>query len=295
MKRQFENLRDGDRFFFSHGRSAGEPRPDNSRSQGLADVAKRNVQARSLGAILCDNLEASVLASKTTGRNVFRTVSPRTNQELDCRKLKLGDGILDLRKIFEEAVNEEIQRVNSDLSSILPPRDNLVRLQDEGSGQHSIQPNGFLYNHAPVVHAAPMAKHVVGYAAPDQPKSSPYSYSYGVRGNLFSQSESSSGRGDVEGSYQVNLPDGRQQTVNYHANDIHGYVADVSYSRSAAYPKRVPVPSHGNAHFRNGNGNAHFAARHPPVTHRALARPGTTAGTAGRHFLRRHKPYIFYG
>ena len=117
MKRQFENLRDGDRFFFSHGRSGGKPRPGNSHPQGLPDLAKRNVEARSLGAILCDNLEASVLASKTTGKNVFRTVNPRTNQELDCRKLKLGDGTLDIRKIFEEAVNEEI--VNGEFSSIL--------------------------------------------------------------------------------------------------------------------------------------------------------------------------------
>ena len=294
MKRQFENLRDGDRFFFSHGRRAGAPHPDNSHPQGLADVAKRNVQARSLGAILCDNLEASVLASKTTGRDVFRTVNLRTNQELDCRKLRLGNGILDLRKIFKEAVNEEIQRVNSDLSSSLPPRDNLVRLQDEGSGQHSIQPNGYFYKHAPVVHAAPVAKRVVGYAAPDHPKISPYSYSYGVRGNLFRQSESSSGRGDVEGSYQVNLPDGRQQTVNYHANDNDGYIADVSYSGTVGYPKRVPVPSHGNAYFGYGNGNAHFASRHR-VAHRDFARHGTTAGSAGRHYPRRRKPYIFYG
>merc|ERR1719239_1320720 len=54
--------------------------------------------------------------------------------------------------------------------------------------------------------------------------------------------------GVVEGSYQVNLPDGRIQTVNYHANDIDGYVAEVSYSGTAAYPEAVPVAHHAVAH-----------------------------------------------
>merc|ERR1711887_277640 len=107
-------------------------------------------------------------------------------------------------------------------------------------------------HHAPVVHAAPVAHHAVGYAAPDLAEVSPYTYNYGVAdeysGAAFSQSESNDGTGVVEGSYQVNLPDGRIQTVNYHANDIDGYVAEVSYSGTAAYPEAVPVAHHAVAH-----------------------------------------------
>merc|ERR1711874_650389 len=87
---------------------------------------------------------------------------------------------------------------------------------------------------APLVHAAPVVHHAVGYAAPDLAEVSPYTYNYGVAdeysGAAFSQPESNDGTGVVEGSYHVNLPDGRIQTVNYHANDYDGYVADVSYS-----------------------------------------------------------------
>merc|ERR1719291_680472 len=96
----------------------------------------------------------------------------------------------------------------------------------------------------------PVAHAVV--AAPDLAEVSPYTYNYGVTdeysGAAFSQSESNDGTGVVEGSYSVNLPDGRIQTVNYHANDIDGYVAEVSYSGAAAYPEAVPVAHHAVAH-----------------------------------------------
>merc|ERR1711874_883960 len=102
---------------------------------------------------------------------------------------------------------------------------------------HAVAHAAPLVHAAPVVHHAPVAHHAVGYAAPDLAEVSPYTYNYGVAdeysGAAFSQSESNDGTGVVEGSYQVNLPDGRIQTVNYHANDIDGYVAEVSYSGTA--------------------------------------------------------------
>merc|ERR1719369_1464540 len=62
-------------------------------------------------------------------------------------------------------------------------------------------------------------------------------------------SESNDGTGVVEGSYSVNLPDGRIQHVNYHANDYAGYVADVTYEGVAAYPEAVAHPvAHAVAH-----------------------------------------------
>merc|ERR1712186_16989 len=78
---------------------------------------------------------------------------------------------------------------------------------------------------AHAVHAAPVAVHAVG----DLAEVSPYTYNYGVADDYskaaFSQTESNDGTGVVEGSYSVNLPDGRVQTVTYHANDVDGYVA----------------------------------------------------------------------
>merc|ERR1712021_287092 len=93
--------------------------------------------------------------------------------------------------------------------------------------------------HAPVVHAA------AGYAAPDLAEVSPYAYNYAVAddysGAAFNQGETNDGNGVVQGSYSVNLPDGRVQTVNYHANDYDGFVSEVSYEGTAAYPEALPV------------------------------------------------------
>ena len=69
----------------------------------------------------------------------------------------------------------------------------------------------------------------------------------------------------------MNLPDGRIQTVNYHANDIDGYVAKVSYSGEAVYPDTPathPV-SHAVAHPAQ---IAHSLA-HPAIAHHAIAHP----------------------
>merc|ERR1711990_1392202 len=132
---------------------------------------------------------------------------------------------------------------------------------------------------APLIHAAPVAHHAVGYAAPDLAEVSPYTYNYGVAdeysGAAFSQSESNDGTGVVEGSYQVNLPDGRIQTVNYHANDIDGYVAELSYSGTAAYPEAVPVAHHAVAHAAP---LVHAVAH--PVAHHAVAHPVAVAHAA---------------
>merc|ERR1711988_1216422 len=133
---------------------------------------------------------------------------------------------------------------------------------------------------APLVHAAPaiahpVAHHAVAHAAPldHLAEVSPYTYNYGVADDYskaaFSQTESNDGTGVVEGSYQVNLPDGRVQTVTYHANDIDGYVAEVSYAGEAQYPEAVPV--------------AHAVHAAPVVAHAVHAAPVVAAPVAVAH------------
>merc|ERR1712025_1033359 len=105
-----------------------------------------------------------------------------------------------------------------------------------GLGHAVAHPLAHTVSH-PVAHAvahAPAYGHPApAYGAPDLAEVSPYTYNYAVAddysGAAFNQAESNDGTGVVEGSYSVNLPDGRVQHVNYHANDYDGYIADVSY------------------------------------------------------------------
>merc|ERR1712180_468104 len=92
--------------------------------------------------------------------------------------------------------------------------------------------------HAPVVaHAAPVIAHAApAYHAPApvvvKGVPEPYTYSYGVADDYsksnFQASESGDANGIVGGSYSVNLPDGRIQTVTYNADHANGYVAEVA-------------------------------------------------------------------
>merc|ERR1711970_1279681 len=104
---------------------------------------------------------------------------------------------------------------------------------------------------APVVHAVhaapayhtPVVKGYTESAFPDVP--SPYTYTYGVAYDYskatFNAAETGDGNGNAEGSYSVALPDGRIQHVNYKADGYEGYVADVTYEGTAAYPEATVV------------------------------------------------------
>merc|ERR1712112_441418 len=119
-------------------------------------------------------------------------------------------------------------------------------------------------------YAAPRA--VVGYAAPDLAEPSPYTYNYAVADDYsnanFQQTESNDGTGAVSGSYSVNLPDGRIQTVNYNANDATGNVAEVTYSGEAQYP---PAPAGG--YVAAAPVHAVHAVHAAPVVHAVHAAP----------------------
>ncbi|KAI9552960.1 hypothetical protein GHT06_020845 [Daphnia sinensis] len=75
------------------------------------------------------------------------------------------------------------------------------------------------------------------YEKPETYKAEPYSFSWDVKDeyyNDYAHSETSDGK-VVTGSYRIELPDGRGQTVTYRA-DSNGYVADVKYDGEAKYP-----------------------------------------------------------
>merc|ERR1712241_582076 len=122
---------------------------------------------------------------------------------------------------------------------------------------------------APAYHAPVKA----GYVADDLAEVSPYSYTYAVAddysGAAFNQAENNDGTGVVDGQYSVNLPDGRIQTVKYHANDYDGYVADVTYEGTPTYAAapvaHAPVVAH---------------AVHAPVAHAVHAAPVLAHGIA---------------
>merc|ERR1712098_95999 len=59
-------------------------------------------------------------------------------------------------------------------------------------------------------------------------------------GNAFAKTETQNDLGQVQGSYKVNLPDGRVQTVTYHADHDGGFVAEVTYEGEAQYPPAPP-------------------------------------------------------
>ncbi|KAF2368101.1 Insect cuticle protein [Trinorchestia longiramus] len=73
----------------------------------------------------------------------------------------------------------------------------------------------------------------------------PYNFAYGVsdpyQGIDFGQNEESDGN-FVQGSYSVQLPDGRQQIVSYQADHDSGFHADVSYKGEAQYPPKSDQP-----------------------------------------------------
>ncbi|XP_076059588.1 uncharacterized protein LOC143036225 [Oratosquilla oratoria] len=84
-----------------------------------------------------------------------------------------------------------------------------------------------------------------GYPAPPAPAPAKYDFNYAVKddysGNDFGHQEARDGY-DTQGSYYVQLPDGRLQKVSYTVNGDSGFVADVTYEGEAQYPEYKPAP-----------------------------------------------------
>ncbi|KAK3869426.1 hypothetical protein Pcinc_025266 [Petrolisthes cinctipes] len=84
-----------------------------------------------------------------------------------------------------------------------------------------------------------------GYRAPRRYSSESYESSeanydfdwavrHGPSRNDFGQQETRNGD-DTQGTYHVQLPDGRRQTVTYFVDGGSGYIADVKYDGSASF------------------------------------------------------------
>ncbi|KAK7034471.1 hypothetical protein SK128_023576 [Halocaridina rubra] len=74
-----------------------------------------------------------------------------------------------------------------------------------------------------------------------------YDFNYAVKdeysGNDFGHQEARNGY-DTQGTYYVQLPDGRLQTVTYTVNGDSGYVAQVAYEGEAQFPQQ-PAQGYG--------------------------------------------------
>ncbi|XP_037801410.1 pro-resilin-like [Penaeus monodon] len=89
---------------------------------------------------------------------------------------------------------------------------------------------------------------VPSYNAPAPAPSGPaqYDFNYAVQdnfGNDFGHQESRNGY-DTQGTYYVQLPDGRLQRVTYTVNGDSGFVAEVTYQGEAQYPAQQPARSY---------------------------------------------------
>ena len=89
----------------------------------------------------------------------------------------------------------------------------------------------------------------IDLSSPESYYHNPYSYSYSVKdeytGNNFGAQEQKNQDNSVIGSYQVHLPDGRLQRVDYTADGYNGYIANVNYEGVQVHPGPVhPGPVH---------------------------------------------------
>ena len=126
---------------------------------------------------------------------------------------------------------------------------------------------------APAYHAPAPAYHQTSYKEAAQP----YQFDYAVHdqytGTVFSQSEHNDGK-TGNGYYTVQLPDGRQQTVKYVADQqgYGGYNAEVTYEGEARYddhkPSYKPVGYAAPAYKPTHKPASYAAPSYKPVVHK---------------------------
>merc|ERR1712055_1215578 len=151
--------------------------------------------------------------------------------------------------------NSQAKAFGSPIASVSSV-DSVSNTAQAGLAHHSGQGGVVGVHAAPLLHAAPLVAHApliahapvahdiatpaYGAAENYPDEVSPYTYKYAVADDYsssnFNAAETSDGAGNAEGSYSVNLPDGRTQRVNYHSDPVNGYIAEVTYDGTAVYP-----------------------------------------------------------
>ncbi|TRY71527.1 hypothetical protein TCAL_11943 [Tigriopus californicus] len=103
----------------------------------------------------------------------------------------------------------------------------------------------------------------------------PYQFEYGVSdqytGTAFKAAENQDDAGNVLGSYEVQLPDGRRQIVTYVANEKGGFNADVKYEGEAQYPPE-PAEGYGNT-YKKSNKYAPSPSKYAPAPYQPEPKP----------------------
>ena len=110
IRQQFQLLRDGDRFFFTHKEDA------STKARGLGPVAKSAILKRTLGAVLCNVIPTDIITSKSLGKSVFKTVSDE-NPDLDCSSVEE----MDFGSIFEESMGMKRRAGRYGSDCFIPP------------------------------------------------------------------------------------------------------------------------------------------------------------------------------
>ena len=110
-----------------------------------------------------------------------------------------------------------------------------------------------------------LPQHGGGHGDPYKLPPRPFHYAYGVKdsyaGTDFDKKETQDKEGNVEGQYRVALPDGRTQTVTYHADHYNGFVSDVKYEGHAAYPDHAAHAGHAGHGYKPAPHPHHTRAR----------------------------------